>query len=232
MVVYKHTNNVNGKVYIGVTRKEPEKRWMEGFGYKQNQRFFDDIIKFGWDNFSHEILYEDENIEKCLELEKSYIKEFNSNNPEFGYNNSIGGDYYFRTKKSDTNIKLTNSKKEPDYIAIPLDSRIIIDSLRGIPIDVLIAFSKQVMPVKNENIPSQIILIKKIKERIADELGLKISMIDKYIKRMVDGGVFFRTECRSLFIVNPWIIAKGNIDEINILREKFNFENGTWVYTK
>ena len=68
--VYKHTFP-NGNVYIGITGQEPEKRWANGFGY-QGQRVFKYIVKYGWDNIKHEILYsnitelEAERIEKKL----------------------------------------------------------------------------------------------------------------------------------------------------------------------
>ena len=32
--VYMHKNQVNNKVYIGVTKQNPEKRFQKGIGYK------------------------------------------------------------------------------------------------------------------------------------------------------------------------------------------------------
>jgi hypothetical protein len=54
-IVYKHTNLINNKVYIGITKygDDPNRRWKNGMGYDYNKKFFSDIIKFGWDNFSH-----------------------------------------------------------------------------------------------------------------------------------------------------------------------------------
>ena len=57
--VYKHTNKANGKVYIGITRQDPEKRWGEGgCNYAGNKHFSRAINKYGWNNFSHKILEE------------------------------------------------------------------------------------------------------------------------------------------------------------------------------
>ena len=51
--VYKHTTP-NGKVYIGITCQDPQKRWGYGCNYK-NQRYFSTAIKkYGWDNITHE----------------------------------------------------------------------------------------------------------------------------------------------------------------------------------
>lgn len=90
-VVYKHTNKINKKVYIGITKNgdDPNKRWRNGIGYEQNKKFFIDIVKFGWDNFTHEILERNLNEVQALEKERYYIKKYNS--VENGYNNSYGG---------------------------------------------------------------------------------------------------------------------------------------------
>ena len=56
-VVYKHTNKINGRVYIGITCQKPEARWKDGLGYETNQYFSRAIKKYGWENFSHDILY-------------------------------------------------------------------------------------------------------------------------------------------------------------------------------
>ena len=53
--VYKHTSP-SGKVYIGITGIEPEKRWRKGWGYNHNTYFINAVKKYGWDNIKHEII--------------------------------------------------------------------------------------------------------------------------------------------------------------------------------
>ena len=56
-IVYKHYNLINGEVYIGITSQKPEDRWSKGLGYYNHKKFYAAIKKYGWDNFSHEILF-------------------------------------------------------------------------------------------------------------------------------------------------------------------------------
>ena len=56
--VYKHTNKTNNKVYIGITQQKLEKRWQNGYGYKEQIYFYNAIKKYGWDNFNHELLFD------------------------------------------------------------------------------------------------------------------------------------------------------------------------------
>lgn len=90
-IVYKHINKINGKIYIGITKYQdnPNKRWRNGFGYCQNQKFFYDIVKFGWDNFDHIVLERNLSEIDALIKERDYIKYYNSVNE--GYNNASSG---------------------------------------------------------------------------------------------------------------------------------------------
>lgn len=91
--VYKHTGP-NDKVYIGITcQYPPEKRWQNGNGYKQCSRFWNAIQKYGWDNFTHTILYNNLSFEDAVLKEKELISLYNSTDPECGYNISSGGEF-------------------------------------------------------------------------------------------------------------------------------------------
>lgn len=89
--VYSHRNNINNKVYIGITSRNPESRWLKGEGYKDQPRFYTAINKYGWDNFTHSILYENLSEEEACLKEKELIEVNNSTNPKFGYNVIAGG---------------------------------------------------------------------------------------------------------------------------------------------
>ena len=78
--VYKHTTP-SGKVYIGLTGKNPEKRWLNGRGYARNEHFWNAIKKYGWDGIKHEILASDLTKAEATELEKFYIAIYKSHKP-------------------------------------------------------------------------------------------------------------------------------------------------------
>ena len=90
--VYCHTNKINNKKYIGITSKKPEVRWNNGLGYKK-QYFWQAIQKYGWDNFEHEILYNNLTQEEAQNKEKDLIKLYQTNNNKYGYNRSDGGEF-------------------------------------------------------------------------------------------------------------------------------------------
>ena len=93
--VYCHTNKFNGKKYIGITRRKPELRWKKGSDYKHNPYFYNSIIKYGWNGFEHEILFENLSEDEAKEKERELISKYNTNNRNFGYNLTGGGDGLF-----------------------------------------------------------------------------------------------------------------------------------------
>lgn len=91
--VYKHTTP-NGKVYIGITHQNPLTRWASGFGYETQVYFWRAIVKYGWINIKHEILYDNLTKEEAKEIEVRLIKEYNSQDINCGYNIMPGGDIH------------------------------------------------------------------------------------------------------------------------------------------
>ena len=89
--VYCHTNKINNKKYIGITSQKPQNRWRNGNGYKNNEHFFRAIQKYGWHNFSHEILYVDLSQEEAEKIERKLIREWETFDNDKGYNIEFGG---------------------------------------------------------------------------------------------------------------------------------------------
>lgn len=93
--VYRHTTP-SGKVYVGITKQKPERRWRNGNGYKENEHFYRAILKYGWKNIKHEIICQAPmNAAQAGAVEKSFIHLYDSTNPDKGYNHSIGGEFGF-----------------------------------------------------------------------------------------------------------------------------------------
>lgn len=91
-IVYMHICP-NGKKYIGITsKKNPNHRWLNGYGYHNQSLFYKAILKYGWDNIEHKILYCNISQKQALNLEEELIKLYNTQNINFGYNICKGGE--------------------------------------------------------------------------------------------------------------------------------------------
>jgi hypothetical protein len=86
MQIYKITNLINNKIYIGKDTTSDPNYFGSGLLIKRS------IEKYGIDNFKKEIIDETDNYEELSIKEKYWIKKFNSTNIEIGYNISKGGD--------------------------------------------------------------------------------------------------------------------------------------------
>ena len=94
--IYKITNLVNGKIYIGQSL-DIERRYKAHINFSKNKSsreyntpIHNAIRKYGEENFKCEVLIECKK-EELDELEKYYIKFFNSTDREKGYNLTPGG---------------------------------------------------------------------------------------------------------------------------------------------
>ena len=120
--VYKHTVP-NGKVYIGITCCESvELRWFGGWGYSQNDAFYEDIKKYGWENIAHEILYQDLTPKDARKIEIELIRQYNSTDSQYGYNLDDGGristtPYIWKTWSYDTNYQV-GAKRRPFKVIV------------------------------------------------------------------------------------------------------------------
>ena len=97
-VVYKLTNTVNGKNYIGQTKNSVEKRFRDHTYAKS--AIGDAIRKYGKDKFTKEILAVCESREELNACELRFISEYKSNDPNFGYNRTGGGGVNVVSKRS------------------------------------------------------------------------------------------------------------------------------------
>ena len=83
--VYK-LQSPEGKIYIGHCERPAEKRWANGTNYRKNKALNEDIIRFGWENFTREIIYDEISRGEAEIFEVQLIDEYDSTNPEKGYN--------------------------------------------------------------------------------------------------------------------------------------------------
>lgn len=112
MFIYKITNLINGKIYIGQTTTTLEKRWKRHTWTctQKNPRMAitHAINKYGKENFTIELIYTASSISELNEKEIFYIKLFDSLSPN-GYNLSIGG--MNRVHSEETRKKISESNK-------------------------------------------------------------------------------------------------------------------------
>lgn len=93
-VVYKLTNRINGKSYIGVTSRNLNDRWFEHLkrardGNRPGNRLYAALAEFGPQAFDREVLDRSSSKEEAEKLEAHYIVKFGTY--ENGYNSNLGG---------------------------------------------------------------------------------------------------------------------------------------------
>lgn len=114
--VYLATNTVNGKYYVGKTRRSIKERWakhVRDAKYGSDLYFHSALRKYGTDAFIVEQLVEAESDSQLLELEKLWIISLNACDSTVGYNTSFGGDGYSFTsmrKHKELRLNLDGSK--------------------------------------------------------------------------------------------------------------------------
>lgn len=129
--VYIHTSP-EGMKYVGVTTKiRPEIRWgSNGEGYLYNAHFRSAILKHGWNNFQHEV-FEVDSAEEMYRKEVELIAFYHSNDPKYGYNNSVGGEHSRKGCTATPEQRKANSERQKGKVISPETRAKISATLKG-----------------------------------------------------------------------------------------------------
>ena len=109
--IYKATNKINGKSYIGFDSNWPSRKYKhKSRSATGQQALYCSIRKYGWDNFEWIVIYQSKDAKHTLnEIEPFFIREYNSY--KNGYNMTIGGDGSIGYKHSDEMKKYLSEQK-------------------------------------------------------------------------------------------------------------------------
>lgn len=107
--IYKITNLVNNKIYIGQTTVGFDQRYKGTIRNTHNGHLKRAIEKYGEENFLVEKEFAIAHSQQELdELEAYYIDKFNSCNSSCGYNKTTGGEHYTPTQEVKEKISRAN----------------------------------------------------------------------------------------------------------------------------
>jgi len=113
MDIYKITNQINGKIYIGLTTRSAIYRFREHVKLSEvsNYAIHRAIKKYGKSNFIIEVLESPSNIETLIKRESYWIKKFDSMNPRVGYN-MINQEDFGKVLSKEVRDKISKSQIE------------------------------------------------------------------------------------------------------------------------
>lgn len=113
MIIYKITNTINGKLYIGKTIKDLDFRWQEHLKHakrgKLKYALYNAIRKYGEENFTVEKIFSCSKEHLLLKMEIHFIKRFKSLTTQNGYNMKDGGQS--GTPDANTRYKISKAMK-------------------------------------------------------------------------------------------------------------------------
>lgn len=107
--IYKITNTVNGKCYIGQS-VNISKRWSAHKNCKKNHPLYNSIKHYGVDNFTFEVICEISEQTEADAFEIFMIDQYHSTDRRFGYNIDLGGNGAGKISES-TKQKISLSKQ-------------------------------------------------------------------------------------------------------------------------
>ena len=98
--IYKITNKINGKIYVGQTSRPVEQRWQEHKNGKTNKAHTSPLTrainKYGWENFKTEVIETVNSAEEANIQEQYWIEYYHCAIPKYGkncgYNLTLGGE--------------------------------------------------------------------------------------------------------------------------------------------
>ena len=128
--IYRATNTINGKVYIGFTAHWPQRinghNYDRRYGNAENKAFYNAINKYGWEAFEWDAIYQSHDFEHTLTvMEPHFINEhrswvgFDDCN---GYNITLGGEGTTGWKRSPKLVEshrqqMKGRKFTPEHVA-------------------------------------------------------------------------------------------------------------------
>lgn len=119
-IIYKYTNLLNGKIYIGRTINEQNRKATHLYASLRKRdlsHFHNAIRKYGIENFKYDIIYTvNSNIPNYVNqilnlMEPYYINLYNSRNRNIGYNITKGGEDGSHPMTDELKIKISLSKR-------------------------------------------------------------------------------------------------------------------------
>lgn len=126
MIIYKITNLVNKKIYVGQTTGTLIKRWQRHnwkCTIKRNAMAITSaIIKYGKENFTIEEIDSAQTIAELNDKEEYYISLLNSISPN-GYNLNSGGGCIIMSDETKNKISTSHRKRWDDGIRISEETR-------------------------------------------------------------------------------------------------------------